>query len=967
MSGFKFERNLSHQRDAVSSVLKVFDGVASKASSNPSEAKVSNPLVQHKTHMYFGDNIQAIHKSNEMGEKVPINARVNIIDVMMETGTGKSYTYTKMMFELQKQLGVSKFIVVVPTLSIKAGTVNFLKAKATKEHFRQEYNCNLKTYVVESKKSNKKKKEYMPQAVREFVEANSFGAKSIHVLIINAGMINSDTMSKAFDVNLFDKYNTPFKAIASLKPFTIVDEPHKFATANKTWKNIEKLQSQFIIRYGATFNNDFKNLVYRLSAVDAFNQNLVKGVVAYIEEFEEGKNIALTLKSTDGKEAHFELNISGKKTKHKLIKKATLSKIDASMHDLYIENMNKTKVILSNGLELTKNSSINPYSYDISLQDRMIEKVVKKHFELERELLNRTVKIKPLTLFFIDDIEGYRDGNNLAGSLKSKFETICRGHITKLLQSEKEGFYREYLEKSLKDISLIHGGYFSKDNSQKDEQIEKEINEILHDKESLLSLGNVRRFIFSKWTLREGWDNPNVFQICKLRSSGSVTSKLQEVGRGLRLPVNEYMSRVKEESFDLHYYVDFSEKDFVASLVEEINEKSGTINEENIPTKLNKEIIDKIVEKYPIEEDNLLEMLDSVHAIKRNNDFKEGGYEILKALYPEAFESGLKRGKVRSCDKEPQKTTIRAGKYAKLKELWERINQKVVLEYRVEHENDFFDLLKGYFIKYQERFQPQGVSTTQSKLEFEDSIAFYQTIESIEDEILAVVTMDYKSFLLELSMVLSVNMQTLHQVFVEIRDKLDINLYRNMQTIRAIRIGFNRYLLENAFSHFSVGYSKVSNTIHPTKLTYEDGTVRDEVGSSDLGIKFAEEETANSYLFEELYFDSDLEKENISKEIAEVTVFTKIPKNSIRIPVAGGGTYSPDFAYVVKDKKGAKSLNLVVETKNTLSENLREEERQKIKFAQELFANLDNEVKVVFKKQFKGERILDVIQKALRE
>ncbi|MGC8735156.1 MAG: type III restriction-modification system endonuclease, partial [bacterium] len=163
-----------------------------------------------------------------------------------------------------------------------------------------------------------------------------------------------------------------------------------------------------------------------------------------------------------------------------------------------------------------------------------------------------------------------------------------------LLKNETSDFYKKYLEKTLQNISKTHGGYFSKDNIEDDEKIEQEINEILHDKQAMLDLENPRRFIFSKWTLREGWDNPNVFQICKLRSSGSEISKLQEVGRGLRLPVNEYGNRVKDEQFYLNYFVDFTESDFVEKLVNEINEKSGAISSESIPEKLDDNMIKKI-------------------------------------------------------------------------------------------------------------------------------------------------------------------------------------------------------------------------------------------------------------------------------------------------------------------------------------------------------------------------------------
>ncbi|WDC84269.1 hypothetical protein PL321_19045 [Caloramator sp. mosi_1] len=198
----------------------------------------------------------------------------------------------------------------------------------------------------------------------------------------------------------------------------------------------------------------------------------------------------------------------------------------------------------------------------------------------------------------------------------------------------------------MQNISKTHGGYFSKDNIEDDEKIEQEINEILHDKQAMLDLENPRRFIFSKWTLREGWDNPNVFQICKLRSSGSEISKLQEVGRGLRLPVNEYGNRVKDEQFYLNYFVDFTESDFVEKLVNEINEKSGAISSESIPEKLDDNMIKKICEIYNIGEEKLLEELDSNNVITRTNKFKENGFEYIKQKFPLIF-NGVGSNKVR--------------------------------------------------------------------------------------------------------------------------------------------------------------------------------------------------------------------------------------------------------------------------------------------------------------------------------
>lgn len=371
------------------------------------------------------------------------------------------------------------------------------------------------------------------------------------------------------------------------------------------------------------------------------------------------------------------------------------------MSNLSIENLNKSTVVLSNGLEMKKGNKINPYSYAQTLQEAMIQKTIQKHFEIEKALLTRSVKIKPLTLFFIDNIDEYR---NKEGYIRTTVERLAKAEIEKLLNEGQEGYYKTFLEKSLIDISAIHGGYFSKDNSEKDEAIEKEINEILHDKQEILSLENPRRFIFSKWTLREGWDNPNVFQICKLRSSGSEISKLQEVGRGLRLPVNEYGNRVKDEQFYLNYFVDFTESDFVDKLVNEINEKSGAISIEQTPEKLSPEMIKKICELYNTNEEDLLQTLDNNNIIKRNNDFKENGFAYIKQNYPKIFE-GVNSNKVRKATDSKKKITIRTDKYSELKDLWEKLNEKVILEYKFQTETDFKRLLteflkaqKGNFI-----------------------------------------------------------------------------------------------------------------------------------------------------------------------------------------------------------------------------------------------------------------------------
>ncbi len=973
MRGFNFEKNLPHQTEAVNSTVALFESIPI-IKSRGVEANYSNAKIEALHSYQYYLNIKQIQERN--GIDIPPKKDSNIIDIMMETGTGKTYTYTKTIFELNKNYGVFKFIIVVPTLSIKAGTINFLTSEDAIEHFKEQYGKTIELHIIESIKKSKNKKPSMPIAVEQFVNAGSYEKDTIHVMLINAGMLNSDTMQKSYDRGLFDKYSVPFDAISSTNAFVIIDEPHRFDKSNKSWQNIQKLNPQFILRYGATFprksitRNDFRgkkervevidyhNLIYTLSAVDAFNRNLVKGVVGHISEFESGKNAYIKLIDTDGKEATFELFENGKKSSKKLSKKDDLSKIHQAMRELKVEKLNKSVVVLSNGIELKRGDKLNPYSYDIKLQEIMLQEAIKNHFEIERELLVRDIKIKPLTLFFIDNIQEYRDSN---GYIRKSVESYIEAEIKRLLESENDSFYREYLEKSLNDISQTHGGYFSKDNSESDEAIEREINEILHDKQALLSLDNPRRFIFSKWTLKEGWDNPNVFQICKLRSSGSEISKLQEVGRGLRLPVNEYGNRVKDEQFELHYYVDFTESDFVDKLINEINSKSNAISIEEESDILNEKMIRQISQIYKIDEETLLERLDEAGVITRTNRFKDGGFEYIKKHFPLIFD-GVDSKKVRKATQEKKRVKIRTDKYSELKDLWEKLNEKVLLEYKFDSEDEFEELLIDFFKDSRAYLFEDGVVERKIEVDIDDDRAYSKEISTIKAERVHIPLMEYREFIQDLAKSINVNLITLHRAIIS--SGLDIKPALNRMTIRRLSSRFNDYLMSRAFDRFTIDYHRVSNSIHPTKLTDREGRVLSEIDASSIGVLYDGARVSSRYLFEELFYDSQIERDNIVEEIEEVVVFTKIPKNSIKIPVAGGKSYSPDFAYVLRFRDGKERLHFIVESKNIdADDKLRDEERQKILHAQKFF---EDRVKIEFRTQFSRDKIVDLIRDIIK-
>lgn len=964
MAGFHFERDLPHQTAAVEAVLHALSDIDSEKS----------PHAYQNSTIRFFDCLSQLHKNilsvQENNVIKPAKTRKElsvlktdnlIFDISMETGTGKTYAYAKTIFELNKQLGLNKFIVAVPRVAIKAGAVAFLTSAAAREHFKLDYaGRELKVYEVLSQKAGKAKKSRMPQAVLEFCRADN--NKEIHVLVINSGMINSPTMDSVVDAALFDQFFTPIAGIAATRPVLIIDEPHLFKTDNKTFQNLARFKPQFTLRYGATFDGKFENLLYQLNAVDAFNQDLVKGIVAHIETFSDGENTRVKLTGLDT-QATFELTHNDKKTTFKLSKSASLETVHPEMRSLEVVAFNKTTLVLSNGLELRKGDSINPYSFSDTLQNKMIQQTIVRHFELERELLTQSPRIKPLSLFFIDNISSYR---NKEGEMRVFFEKSIKAHIEHLLKTEKHVDYRAHLEVALQDVSVLHGGYFSVDNADSDEAVEKETIEILHDKELLLSIANPRRFIFSKWTLREGWDNPNIFQICKLRTSGSETSKLQEVGRGLRLPVNEYMSRVKDQAHALHYYVDFSEQDFITKLTNEINRKSGV---DFNPQVLDAPAIAAILAKYAeIEnEEALLEVLDEAGIINRKNEFKAGGFDRLKTLYPDVFK-GVKNGKITTTVKAKTKTIIRQGQYDELKALWESISQKAVLEYQFEGEQDFKRLFKNYLLAHQSQFVETGSSTSQQRLVVDKDRATYRVEQNISAYILPFRMMSYKAFVTTLSKEIYLSVNTLHTVFGELLNDgmLDINHYMSASTIRAIKSGFKDYLMSQVFGQFQINYKKTTNRIHPTVFTSADGHVQACIDASNVGQLHADGKPPNNYLYEDIFYDAELELENINAHIEEVTVYAKIPKNSIRIPLVGGGTYSPDFAYVIKDTQGVSALNLIVETKDKREIVLSEEENKKISHAEKFFSGLAQGTTVKFVKQLTGKSMVDVIKTALR-
>ena len=477
--------------------------------------------------------------------------------------------------------------------------------------------------------------------------------------------------------------------------------------------------------------------------------------------------------------------------------------------------------------------------------------------------------------------------------------------------------------------------------------------------------------------MREGWDNPNVFVICKLRSSGSEISKLQEVGRGLRLPVNEYMSRVGNDSHlgthYLHYIVNDSERDFAQSLISDINAQSGVIFSENA-TKLDEVMIDKLCEVSGLSRLKLQMELAEKGVIDEDLVFLENGMLKLKELYPNAFDKeNLQKDKVRQSGKTQTKAHIRESKYKKLKELWELINQKVILEYKIKSEREFRDLL-GQFLRefMQNQAVQSSITTTTKRLEMRDNSASLQEIlrkENVSDgKNMQYQAMDKSEFLQQSANALLVNVGTLREVLESVGFE---SQFFNARNIALLKSEFNRFLFENATSGFEVGFVKIASSIHPTSFTDEKGKKLPSIESGNLGRqKGSEEENKkipHSYLFDELFYDSEIERENILEKVDRVLVFTKIPKNALKIPVAGGISYTPDFAYILKCENG-EQIYCIIESKGKDSHDLSKVENLKISRAEQFLKKSGIfETKIHFKAQFEGEKITEILQEFLNK
>ena len=514
-------------------------------------------------------NIREIQMSQDLEPITNIVGEGLNFTIEMETGTGKTYTYIKTMYELNKLYGWTKFIIVVPSIAIREGVVKSLEIM--KEHFAEEYNKPMESFVYDSKNLS---------------PIESFATNpNIYVMVINTQAFNArGEDAKRFTRQLEEfAYRVPLQVVAATNPILIIDEPQSVLGAdrnNATRQKLKEFKPLFSLLYSATHRKeDIYNQVYRLDAIDALNKKLVKKIevlgvkqqgstatngFVYLEKIIPGKNGAAPQAriSFDVKTA------SGTKQTSKLVGEGT----DLFEYSEGLEEYHHGYIIdridgVNGFIHLLNDTTLYEGEMVGSINEKLIRRIqiretIRTHIERERSLYPKGIKV--LSLFFIDHVENYRvyntDGHELGEYAKMFEEEYIRvmQEMQPMFGDEK---YLRYV--SGIDVAKTHQGYFSRDKKGKfiNSKVERGSTDssdvdaytlIMKDKEALLSLdpavkGSQVRFIFSHSALKEGWDNPNVFQICTLKNSDNETKKRQEVGRGMRLCVNQNGERQDED------------------------------------------------------------------------------------------------------------------------------------------------------------------------------------------------------------------------------------------------------------------------------------------------------------------------------------------------------------------------------------------------------------------------------------
>ncbi|MGL2540108.1 DEAD/DEAH box helicase family protein [Helicobacter pylori] len=963
----KFKR-LDYQEQCRDQILGVFKGIDLRESENDAQ-RISNPVFEIEAIKdLLLENIQNLRSKQKITQgSVGINKSLNC-DILMETGTGKTFCFLECVYALHKNYHLSKFIVLTPSNAIKLGVLKSIEI--TREFFKSEYsNTHLESY----------------EDVERFILASNHKC-CVLVMTFSAFNKEKNTINQSCleNTNLFNGAKSYIQALASMRPIVILDEPHRFL-GDKTKKYLEQLNALITLRFGATFKDNYNNLIYALDSKKAFDCALVKSIsVASVGESDECFLELKGIEKRNGYEAIINYTNLENKIQSVKVKEhdnlGALTQISA-LEDYIVEKITKTEIRFLNGVNLLLDQK-EPFSYFVEgEQEVMLKEAIKSHFEREEGLFKKG--IKALCMVFISGVNSYLSENEKPAKLALLFEKLYQQKLEEVLKKPLDENYRAYLERTKDAIYKVHGGYFAKSKKESDEA--QVIALILKEKEKLLSFDSDLRFIFSQWALQEGWDNPNVMTICKLAPSHSNITKLQQIGRGLRLAVNDKGERITKEHADFDFVnelvviVPQVEGDFVGAIQQEISEhslikqtfsaeeleKSGVVKKGYYGVLL--ETLEGLGFGERTDDENFKltlnqnEFLKKEPELERLKDEKYLDFEKLKDFLKDRLVGHFRvRNKN---ERKTEKIKINKENFKKFETLWESLNHQARISYAIDSESLIDEIVKKINASFKVSSKKVSV-TTHKKVETMGNNA---TTEIFERESACVWSLH--EFISALSNKVKLSFKSVAKVLEKIDENKFNEIKKNEQeSLRQLEGLFLEIIYQNIKDKIS--YQMRETTIKNRKndaFYDEKGEIREFLDGSLGADKY---EIKNSSAQEKCLYenfmqvDSEIEKDTIEESNdTKIIVFGKLPR--VKIPVGLNQTYSPDFGYVVENND--KKVLLVVETKGVEHENeLRDEEKRKISTAKKFFEALKKQgVNIEYKTKMNKDQLSALINEVL--
>lgn len=970
----KFDPSLEYQRDAINAIVDVFDGqpvsqtgfalsLAADAGLFQSELGVGNNLSLSDETVLA--NVHKIQEANDIEKVSALQGREFSIE--METGTGKTYVYLRTIFELNKAYGFKKFIIVVPSVAIREGVLKSIEM--TKEHFCTLYdNVPFDYFVYDSKKLGQ---------VRQFATSNQ-----IQIMIINIQSFQKDIADKALadmtedelkKLNVINRENDrmsghrPIEFIQATQPMVIIDEPQSVDNTPKSKRAIANLYPSATLRYSATHRNPY-NLLYKLDPIKAYDLRLVKRIeVASVRSEDSFNDAYVKLLETDnmkGIRARVEIHKEGKqglRVSKIWIKQGDDLYVKSGKRENYrdgyiVQNIDCTPdweyLEFNQGHLLEIGQEIGGLGDEI--MQAQIYETIERHLQKERSLTKKGVKV--LSLFFIDRVASYRvyntDGNTTLGKAGQWFEDAYRELTAKSIYS---AFATE-------DISKIHNGYFSQDKQgrAKDTGGDSEIdgntyNLIMKEKERLLNVEEPLRFIFSHSALREGWDNPNVFQICTLNETHSFEKKRQEIGRGLRLPVNQDGERIRDENINrLTVVANESYEEFARTLQSEFEEDFGIRfgmvekidfsklvrgapdgTEQEIGQDASTRIWDDLVANGYLNTSG--EILDKFNPgaphfqLQISEEFKDLMPEIIDEVSKKVFKNRVVNARERRALKLRKEVYLSDD----FKALWDKIKHRT--RYRVAFNTDELIAKAVERIKNRASIKPPEIATTVVEVDISEAgVSADRQISTRRRDVSPVTILpDILNFLQKET---ELTRYALVKILKQSGSLTDFKV--NPQVfMAAVAKGISRAMRDLMLE--GIEYEKVEGQyweMRRIEQEAEEGIVR-------YLHNLYEVQNENKALFDTIEYESEVEKQ-FAQDLdnhENVRLFLKLPSwFKIDTPI---GPYNPDWAFVTEREE---KLYFVRETKSTLdSEDRRLGENWKIDCGRKHFESLNVDYDVV--------------------